>query len=81
MTTQAQMRHAASIARHIREQALEHALRECESIEYMYAHEQPASYANYSVSRLAKRFQDLYRGTDSEIGTILDDMLGGLTNE
>jgi len=81
MTTQAQMRHAASIARHIREQALQAALVECRSIEYMYENEKPASYANYPVERLVKRFDDIDKGTCREINTILDDMLGGLTNE
>jgi hypothetical protein len=75
------MRHAASIARHIREQALQPALSECESIEYIYAHEQPASYASYDVSMLVKRFKDMHWGTYSEIGAILDDMLRGLTHE
>jgi hypothetical protein len=79
----AQLRHAASIARHIREQALEPALNDCRSIEAFYENyqvEQDIEF--YPVERMALRLQQEIVGhVATEMGTILRDMLPSLASQ
>lgn len=81
MATVAQMRHAASIARHIREQALTPILNECKSIEYFYSDAQPSEYASYPVSTLIDRINNMVLKSEQEMNTIVKDMIGELTHE
>ncbi len=74
---QAQMRHAASIARHIREQAAERLVGDMESIEH-FATEDEKYYSEYPVEKMVERIQNEVFFCQRQIERVLKDMLGEL---
>jgi hypothetical protein len=71
-----QMLHAASIARHLREQAAAPLLQECQSIERMLELD-PKYYATYSIDTMYGRISDAINNTGRQMREIANDMIEG----